>query len=244
MMQVTSAKLDTNIDVAGTLDVTGVLTADSNASVAGDFTTSGHASVGANITAATRALSIAGATSDATSSALVCYNSLLNNQLMSIRNDGYVTGASAGFYPTGGVYLGGSGSANLLDDYEEGSFTPTLEGETPCTITTSTALGQYNKVGRIVNVTMFFQLSAITGGASNLAVSFGNLPFTTNTNLNTTGSVRVQNFGSSVNALQVLVFNNATGGRVEEFNGTAGGNLSDHLASNTNIGISITYSIT
>ena len=35
---VTSAKLDTNIDIAGTLDVTGVLTADGNASVAGNLT--------------------------------------------------------------------------------------------------------------------------------------------------------------------------------------------------------------
>ena len=35
---VTSAKLDTNIDIAGTLDVTGALTADSNATVAGNLT--------------------------------------------------------------------------------------------------------------------------------------------------------------------------------------------------------------
>ena len=38
---VTSAKLDTNIDVAGTLDVTGVLTADSNVVIAGNLTVNG-----------------------------------------------------------------------------------------------------------------------------------------------------------------------------------------------------------
>jgi len=35
---VTSAKLDTNIDIAGTLDVTGTLTADSSATITGDLT--------------------------------------------------------------------------------------------------------------------------------------------------------------------------------------------------------------
>jgi len=38
---VTSAKLDTNIDIAGTLDVTGVLTADSNVVIAGNLTVNG-----------------------------------------------------------------------------------------------------------------------------------------------------------------------------------------------------------
>ena len=47
---VTSAKLDTNIDIAGTLDVTGVLTADNNATIAGTLTTSGNATVGGTLT--------------------------------------------------------------------------------------------------------------------------------------------------------------------------------------------------
>ena len=38
---VTSAKLDTNLDIAGTLDVTGVLTADSNATIAGTLGVTG-----------------------------------------------------------------------------------------------------------------------------------------------------------------------------------------------------------
>jgi hypothetical protein len=38
---VTSGKLDTNIDIAGTLDVTGVLTADSNVVIAGNLTVNG-----------------------------------------------------------------------------------------------------------------------------------------------------------------------------------------------------------
>jgi hypothetical protein len=32
---------------------------------------------------------------------------------------------------SGGVYLGGTGSANYLDDYEEGTWTPTTSVHTP-----------------------------------------------------------------------------------------------------------------
>ena len=237
---VTSAKLDTNIDIAGTLDVTGNTTLDSDVNI-GTVGTIGTSTSYANqfeIKSTSSNLILNANNSN------YAFDSTQFYPLTAGRSLGLGSNPFNNLYLSGGAYIGGTGSANYLDDYEEGSFTPTLEGESPCTITLSTALGQYNKVGRIVNVTMFFQLSSITNAASNLAVSFGNLPFTTNTNLNTTGSVRVQNFGSSVNSLQVLVFNNATGGRIEEFNGTSGTNLSDHLANNTNIGISITYSIT
>ena len=49
---VTSAKLDTNIDIAGTLDVTGALTADSNATVAGTLDVTGTLTADSNATVA------------------------------------------------------------------------------------------------------------------------------------------------------------------------------------------------
>jgi len=162
------------------------------------------------------------------------------------RDLGESSGRWQDLYLSGGAYLGGTGSANYLDDYEEGSFTPVLSGEGACTITTSTALGQYNKVGRIVNVTMFFQVSAVSGGSSGLAVQISGLPFTTNTNLNTTGAVRAQNLNSglTVNGLQVSIYNNSTAGRIEEWSGSTAANLSDHITSLSNFSVSVTYSIT
>jgi hypothetical protein len=50
---------------------------------------------------------------------------------------------------SGGVYLGGTGSANLLDDYEEGNWTPTDDGDSGGSVT---AFGKYTKVGRIVTL--------------------------------------------------------------------------------------------
>ena len=53
-------------------------------------------------------------------------------------------------YLSGGVYLGGTGSANKLDDYEEGTWTPTF---TSWTTNPTSASGRYTKVGRLVLIT-------------------------------------------------------------------------------------------
>jgi hypothetical protein len=55
-------------------------------------------------------------------------------------SDGVINLGSVGrrfkdLYLSGGVYLGGTGAANLLDDYEEGTFTPTVIGDVT-TVTT------------------------------------------------------------------------------------------------------------
>ena len=141
-----------------------------------------------------------------------------------------------------GLHIGGTGAANALDDYEEGTFDPTITGESPCTITHSARAGYYTKVGRLVNVQISLTVGSISNGASNKAVSFGGLPFTTNTQQNATGAIRIQSLGSSVNQMQVILFNNATGGRIEEFTGTAGTNASDHVGVGTSFDISLTYS--
>jgi len=79
-------------------------------------------------------------------------------------------------YLSGGVYLGGAGAANKLDDYEEGTWTPTVFGLT----TTGTASytnqkGLYIKVGRLVHFQAYLQWTSLTGTGGHL---FGGLPFT------------------------------------------------------------------
>ena len=51
-------------------------------------------------------------------------------------------------YLSGGVYLGGTGAANKLDDYEEGTWTPTFGGGMTITYPSTTA--RYTKVGTLV----------------------------------------------------------------------------------------------
>ena len=66
-----------------------------------------------------------------------------------------------------------STDANTLDDYEEGTFTPSVTGTWASTPTSVS--GYYTKVGRAVHVTMQW-----TGGtkAGTFNGAFGNLPFT------------------------------------------------------------------
>jgi hypothetical protein len=77
-------------------------------------------------------------------------------------------------YLSGGVYLGGTGAANLLDDYEEGTWTPTVSsGITSPTYAVQT--GRYTKIGNRVFYDLYIQT---TGGTANSShVIFSGLPF-------------------------------------------------------------------
>jgi len=73
-----------------------------------------------------------------------------------------------------------SSDPNTLDDYEEGTFTPTIIGTTVAGEGTySTQLGRYTKIGRIVTVNISLVWSAHTGTGN---MKIAGLPFTsTNT---------------------------------------------------------------
>jgi hypothetical protein len=75
-------------------------------------------------------------------------------------------------YLSGGVYLGGTGSANYLDDYETGTFTPTFQIITNPTYVLQ--VGYYIKIGSFVSYQYRIEWSAGTsiGGTVN------GLPFT------------------------------------------------------------------
>jgi len=82
-------------------------------------------------------------------------------------------------YLSGGVYLGGTGSANKLDDYEEGLFTPTTTPATSGTITLSSAGDRlsYTKVGRLVTISGMINVSSVSSPVGSY-VHINNLPFT------------------------------------------------------------------
>ena len=54
-------------------------------------------------------------------------------------------------YLSGGVYLGGTGAANYLDDYEEGTWSCSVVGQG------ATSLGRYVKIGELVYVEVRFE---------------------------------------------------------------------------------------
>ena len=85
-------------------------------------------------------------------------------------------------YLSGGAYLGGTGAANKLDDYEEGTW-----DARPSTSQTSLVLlsgwnisdnsGSYVKIGRLVICQFYFDWANTTSNSSTL---FLNLPFAVN----------------------------------------------------------------
>jgi hypothetical protein len=83
---------------------------------------------------------------------------------------------------TAGIYVGGTDNSYLIKQYRNTTFTPTIEGETSAgSATYSTQVGQYTRVGNVVNFTLQLVWSGHTG-TGNLLIK--GLPFTS---LNTTG---------------------------------------------------------
>jgi hypothetical protein len=102
---------------------------------------------------------------------------------------------------TGGT---GTATANVLSDYEEGTFDPTAFGSTIAGVTTyTTRTGRYTKIGNLVSVQVYLKWSAITGGTGNLR--FGGLPFTSSSDANVFGAVAFGYTDISLTASNVLV---------------------------------------
>jgi hypothetical protein len=81
-------------------------------------------------------------------------------------------------------------TSELLDDYEEGTFTPTIHAGASNISLASNNYGKYTKVGNVVHCSGRFQASSLTAGSSSTNVELGGLPFTCDAPLSTgTGAV-------------------------------------------------------
>tara|TARA_R110000803_G_scaffold58260_1_gene116497 strand:- start:28 stop:942 length:915 start_codon:yes stop_codon:yes gene_type:complete len=106
----------------------------------------------------------------------------MNMSTLGVRNDAIDIGGNPhrfkDIYLAGGAFLGGTGTANKLDDYEEGTWTPTLAGSSNRLGTWSSITGRYIKIGRVV-----FLQADITGSAMRFSATSGfqqiggNIPF-------------------------------------------------------------------
>jgi hypothetical protein len=79
-------------------------------------------------------------------------------------------------YLSGGVYLGGTGSANKLEDYEEGTWTPTVSrSSTAPSVTYANRTGGYIKVGNLIYASFDLTASSVSGGSG--SVNITGLPY-------------------------------------------------------------------
>ena len=102
-------------------------------------------------------------------------------------------------YLSGGVYLGGTGAANHLDDYEEGTWTPVLnDSGAAITNTAGTTYNWYVKVGRVVHVSANIKFSAADNSGNSIRIT--GLPFTTSSSVAVAGSM-ISRFAGSVGTI-------------------------------------------
>ena len=91
---------------------------------------------------------------------------------------GYASFRYKDLYLSGGLKVGGTSAANTLEDYEEGTWTPSIGANSGRSGTWSSAVGLYTKIGNIVH--LYF---GITGSAMYFTSELGyqnitGLPFT------------------------------------------------------------------
>lgn len=198
---VTSAKLDTNIAITGDLTVdTNTLNVDSSSNTVGIRNTSSQSIQASNgrpglvvgDTSGARGISILSSATGAGSLLFVnstsgagtyrgyieydhggnTINTYINSSVHAqrIHSNGVISVPQ-------GIALGAGAAntaANVLDDYEEGDFTPTLSPGSG-SYNGLTLTGKYTKVGRLVSVQMNLTITA--SGNAGGGATVGNLPF-------------------------------------------------------------------
>jgi len=173
---------------------------------------------------------------------------------MTIENDGDVT------VDTGNLVIGTSGkgidfsatsdgsgtmTSELLDDYEEGTFTPVLNntGGTP---SYSSQVGKYTKIGNQVLVTVYLNLTVTSSGSNALTIS--GLPYASVNTAPQTGSIfPVNGCSGTWDMLCPDLTTNATWIAIYESVSTTGQNYDQWRASNlggsVNFRLHITYEV-
>lgn len=88
-----------------------------------------------------------------------------------------------------------SGS-NTLSAYSDGTWTPSITGTTPPTVAYAAngQIGYYTKVGTVVFINFYIQLTSISGGDTTNFINIPTLPFVTNASgTDNTGSLTIDN---------------------------------------------------
>jgi hypothetical protein len=145
-------------------------------------------------------------------------------------------------YLSGGAYIGGTGAANKLDDYEEGTWTATTTGGGTFTIGTNSCL--YTKIGRQVTAKFNITFSAASGntafitigglpfGVANISANYGANPALVDNLASATGVNLVQ---TGINSTS-MIFLTSTGGTAGH-NGLAG----NQITTNTTLRGTVVY---
>jgi hypothetical protein len=134
-----------------------------------------------------------------------------SNDAGSTADNAYALGSASSrftdLYLSGGAYLGGTGAANKLDDYETGTWTPTIHGGYSVSAY-GVQYGTYTKIGNTVRA--YFRLSLSTASTTGQAIIIEGLPFTVvnQGHQYTTGTSYINTASANGDSVKILVFPN------------------------------------
>ena len=165
-----------NATVGGTLGVTGVTTMTSI--TVGDGHTIGNQSVSDNLEI--KSSSGENIVYNSENGAHIFYKDGIENFRVNDDGEVRVTDNIRFTASSKGIYLGvtSATASNLLDDYEEGTFTPTVYDSGGNTMSLSTSQGYYTKIGRTVHFNFYIVLASSGNTFAGNQVYIGGLPFT------------------------------------------------------------------
>jgi len=126
-----------------------------------------------------------------------------------------------------------SSDANTLDDYEEGTWTPTITPGSSGSFTTITVTGEYTKIGR--QVTAILYVSVVNNGTAAGSWNVSALPFLPNSN-----NTYIFGTGSNQNTNTAVIFQVYTPGPNITVSPGTGTTL---CATGTKVGVTITYNV-
>jgi hypothetical protein len=172
-------------------------------------------------------------------------------------NISFASGKGIDFSAAADTASGETVGSSLLDDYEEGTFTPTVSVEGQSNATTDKQYGRYVKVGKMVTVWCYIQLNGTPSGrGQSNAWQHGGLPFTKMNNaggFDIPGSMLYWTLDDASNLagtrpymLVPRIFNNSTGGRIRAHSSDSnqsGQNASLLLKDNTEYTYTFTYEV-
>lgn len=257
-----------DVTIEGQLTFDGDIDVSSDLKVDGDVDVTGRLSVGAThsflgVYAEKDNGSgyVAGFRKDNTSPYLTIQTTGSRTQLQGI-NSGFTDVAPIGLQPSGGdINVGagnfvmtsgygidfsatsGTGTSELFDDYEEGTFTAAIStGSGSATLKSTHQTGRYTKVGRLVHVCGYLQVDTVStpGGFGTIT----GLPFTVaNNNASYVGGgLWINGFLSFTGAPSYLVYTNTTDFSMRRITGgSASDDMGAYLQANSSIMFNITY---
>jgi len=146
---------------------------------------------------------------DDSNNALSPYSVTASNTVDNTIDLGVSTKRYKDLYLGGGLYVGGTGTANKLDDYEEGTWTPTYTASGGGTASYAGTTGNYVKVGKIVHIQMRIMTTTESFSGD---VTVTGLPFTSDSTQWRQSALSVigSRLGTDMPNLSAFISNNTT----------------------------------